>query len=165
MSKATAALGVGASMMAALLTVGLPHDATAGVHVAQALTPTSHAPNARGRAKLALKSASKGRFRVLARRLAPQASFDLVVGGVKVGTFTTNRHGSGQIQLSTHPKPSQGLLGVDPRGKSIEVRDDNGDDDLEGEMPDDDGDSAAGAFACCASDDGEMECEVETPDE
>jgi len=164
MSKATAVLGVGATMITALLTVGVARNATAGVHVAQALTATSHAPNARGRAKLALKSASKGRFRVLARGLAPRASFDLVVGGVKVGTFTTNGHGSGKIMLSTHAKPSEGLLGVDPRGKSIEVRDDNGDDDLEGEMPDE-GDSAAGAFACCASDDGETECEVKTPDE
>src|SRR5262249_27814068 len=117
MSKATAALEVGATIIMALLTVGLARNATAGVHVAQPLTATSHAPNAHGRAKLALKSASKGRFRVLARGLAPRASFDLVVGGVKVGTFTTNGHGSGKIMLSTHPKPSEGLLGVDPRGK------------------------------------------------
>src|SRR5262249_9062304 len=89
----------------------------------------------------------------------------LVVGGVRIGSFTTNGAGSGKVKLSTHPKSSEGLLGVDPRGKAIEVRDDQGDDDLEGDMPGDDG-SAGGAFACCGPDDDDgAECEVETPDE
>jgi hypothetical protein len=151
---------------AGLFVIGLAPNATAGshVHVAQALTPTSNAPHAHGRATLALKTTSKGRFRVIARGLAGHASFDLVVGGVKVGTLTTNAGGSGKAKLSTNPKPSEGLLGVDPRGKSIEVRDENGDDDLQGDMPDD-GDSTAGAFACCQPDDDETECEVRTPDE
>jgi hypothetical protein len=155
-----------AIVLTGTLAIGITPSAMAGSHVTQALTATSHAPGARGHAKLALKTASKGRFRVVARGLAPRASFDLVVGGVKIGAFTTNGAGSGKVKLSTHPKPSEGLLGVDPRGKTIAVRDDNGDDDLEGDMPDDDGDdSAAGAFACCLPDDDGTECDTTTADE
>jgi hypothetical protein len=146
------------------LAVGLAPNARAGTHVTQSLTGTSHAPGARGRATLALTTASKGRFRVIARGLAPQSSFDLVVGGVKVGTFTSSAGGVGRVKLSTSPTRSQGLLGVDPSGKTIEVRDANGDDDLDGDIPDDGG-SATGAFACCVPDDDGTECEVETPDE
>src|SRR5262245_6371759 len=163
-SKVRVAVWAGVLIIAGLLAAGFASNAMAGSHIAQALSATSHAPGAHGRAKLALKTASKGRFRVVARKLAPEASFDLVVGGVKVGSFTTNAAGGGKITLSTHPKPSQGFLGVDPRGKTIEVRDDSGDDDLEGDMPGDD-DSAAGAFACCVPDDDGAECEVGTPGE
>src|SRR5262245_16091121 len=148
-----------------LLAAGSAPNAMAGAPVAQTtLSVTSHAPGAHGRAKLALKSASRGRFRVVARKLTPETSFDLMVGGIKVGSFTTNAAGHGKVTLSTHPKRSEGLLGVDPRGKAIEVRDDGGNDDLEGEMPGED-DSAAGAFVCCVPDSDGAECEVETPDE
>jgi len=163
-SKVTATLWPGAIVLTGFLAVLPAPNAMAVSHVAQRLTATSHAPRAHGRAKLALTTASKGRFRVVARGLARGASFDLVVGGVKVGSFTTNAAGSGKVRLSTNPRPSEGLLGVDPRGKSIEVRDDNGDDDLEGDMSDD-GDSASGAFVCCLPDDDGTECDVETPDE
>jgi uncharacterized membrane protein YgcG len=162
-SKVRVAFWASVLVIAGLLAAGFAPNAIAGSHVAQALSATSHAPGAHGRAKLALKTASKGRFRVVARKLAPETSFDLVVGGVKVGSFTTNAAGSGKVMLSTHPKPPEGFLGVDPRGKTIEVRDDSGDDDLEGDMPGDD-DSAAGAFACCVPDDDGAECEVKTPD-
>ena len=161
-SKVSVAFWAGVLTTAGLLAAGFVSNAMAGSHIAQPLSATSHAPGAHGRAKLALKTASKGHFRVVARKLAPETSFDLVVGGVKVGSFTTNAGGSGKVTLSTHPKPSEGFLGVDPRGKRIEVRDDSGDDDLEGDMPGD-GDSAAGAFACCVPDDDGAECEVETP--
>ena len=162
-SKVSVAFWAGVLTTAGLLAAGFVSNAMAGSHIAQPLSATSHAPGAHGRAKLALKTASKGHFRVVARKLAPETSFDLVVGGVKVGSFTTNAGGSGKVTLSTHPKPSEGFLGVDPRGKRIEVRDDSGDDDLEGDMPGD-GDSATGAFACCVPDEDGAECEVETPD-
>lgn len=164
MSKVKAILWPAAIVVTVLLAIGLAPTAMAGTHVTQSLTATSHAPHARGQATLALKTASKGRFRVTARGLTPKASFDLVVGGVKVGAFTTSAGGNGKVKLSTNPKRSEGFLGVDPRGKTIEVRDDNGDDDLDGDM-NDDGESAAGAFACCVPDDDGTECEVETPDE
>src|SRR5262249_9474753 len=133
MSKVIAMFWPRAIVLTALLAVIHAPNAMAGSQVGQALTGTSHAPRAHGRAKLALATASKGRFRVAARGLARGASFELVVGGVKVGAFTTNAAGSGKVKLSTNPKASERFLGVDPRGKSIEVRDENGDDDLEGE--------------------------------
>ena len=152
-------------VVAGLLTIGLAPHAVAGTRVRGTLTATSHAPRARGRAILALSTASKGRFRVVARGLTPNASFDLVVGGIRVGAFTTSVNGVGKVKLNTTPTHSQGLLGVDPRGRTIVVRDSSsGDDDLDGEMPDDGG-SATGAFACCVPDDDGAECEVETPDE
>ena len=153
------------TVAAGVLALGAATTVTAGTRVVGSLTATSHAPGARGRAKLALKSASKGRFRVVARGLAPRSTFDLVVGGVKIGSLATNGSGAGKVKLSTHPKASEGLLGVDPRGETIEVRDDNGDDDLVGDMPDDDGDSASGGFACCVPDDDGTECERKTIDE
>jgi hypothetical protein len=159
MSKGTAA----SIVVSGLLAIGLVSHAVAGTHVKGSLTATSHAPRARGRATLALSTASKGRFRVVARGLTPNASFDLVVGGVKVGAFATSAGGVGKVKLNTTPTHSQGLLGVDPRGKTIEVRDSgSGDDDLDGDMPDDGG-SATGAFACCVPDSDGAECEVETP--
>ncbi len=154
-------------VVAGVLAVGIASSGAAASRVVGPLTATSNAPHAHGRAKLTLKTASKGRFQVGARRLGPHASFDVVIGGIKVGTLTTNVAGAGKLKLSTNPRPGEHLLGVDPRGKTVEVRDQNGDDDLEGDMPDgdDNGGSAGGAFACCTSNDGEQECEVETPAE
>ncbi len=166
MSISKPTLWPAAFVITATLAIGTTPSATAGTHVAQGLTATSHAPGARGRANLALKTASKGRFRVAGRGLAAGGSFDLVVGGVRIASFTTNGAGSGKVKLSTNPKRSEGFLGVDPRGKTIAVRDDQGDDDLEGDMPDDDGDdSASGVFACCLSDDDGTECDAVTADE
>ena len=147
------------------LSLGAGSRALAASHVLQGLTATAHAPGARGRANLVLQTASRGRMRVTARGLTPGASFDVVIGGVKVGSFTTSAFGVGRMKLSTTPHGNVGLLGTDPRGKTIEVRDSgSGDDDLDGDMPDDGG-SATGAFACCVPDDDGAECEVETPDE
>src|SRR5262249_31232241 len=52
--------------------------------------------------------------------------------------------------------------GTDPGGKLVEVRDDEGDDVLETEMPDD---TDAGDTRCCVADDEENECEETTPAE
>src|SRR5262245_17769815 len=171
-----ATVWAGGAVLAALLAFVVPPCAGAKSHGKGTLTATSAAPDARGRATLALKTASKGRFRVAARGLARKASFDLLVGGIKVGSFTTNAAGSGKIKLSTHPKGAETLLGVDPRGKSIVVRDEHGADDLDGDLADDD-DSSSGAFVCCRADDDSdhgsdedsdsdgAECDMETPDE
>jgi hypothetical protein len=144
--------------------------ADAAVVVKQSLTPTSKVPNASGRATLTLKHASKGKFTVATHGLPPNATFDVVVGGVKVGTLITNGHGAGKTKFRTsHAKRKHQLLGFDPRGDDVIVRDGDGDDDLIGHMPGDGG-SAEGAFACCLPDredgdreDGEVECEEETP--
>src|SRR5262249_14590171 len=156
MVKRTATRWAASVPIAALLALGLASHAMAGTHVKGSLTATSHAPRAHGRATLALATATKAHFLVGTPRLTPTLSFEVVVGGVKVGAFTTNARGVGKMKLNTTPTHSQGLLGVDPRGKTIEVRDGtSGDDDLDGDMPDDGG-SATGAFACCVPDDDGM---------
>lgn len=163
MARSTGNIWIASLLAAGALTLGIAGPAAAASHVTQSLTATSSAPRAKGRAKLALKTASKGRFRVVARGLAKHATFDLVVGGVKVGTIATNGGGVGKAKLSTNPKPSEDLLGVDPRGQTVEVRDGGGNDDLVGDMPED-GDSASGGFACCLPEDDGTECDVKTLD-
>ena len=163
MGRRAGIIGSAPLLLALALVIDGAGPAGAASHVTQSLTATTNAPGAKGRAKLALKTASKGRFRVMARGLAKGATFDLVVGGVKVGTLTTNRGGAGKAKLATSPKRSEGLLGVDPRGQTIEIRDADGNDDLVGDMPDQD--STSGAFACCLPDDGGTECDTKTPDE
>ena len=149
--------------MAATLIVGSAGLAVAASRVTQSLTATAHAPDAHGRAKLVLKSASQGRFRLIARGLAPSSTFDLVIGGIKVASLTTNAGGTAKAKLSTNPHAGETLLGVDPRGETVAVRDEQGDDNLEGDIPDDTQDAAE--VACCLPEDGGSECDTKTPEE
>jgi hypothetical protein len=144
-----------AALAALAATLG---TAGASVRVSKDLTPTTAALNARGKAKLSLKTAAKGKFSVVARHLAPGRSFDVIVGGVKVGSMHTNRGGAGKVKFSTSPRSAETVLGFDPRGDEVVVRDEDGDDDLVGDIPDD---SDAAGFACCLpdGDEGEVECE------
>jgi hypothetical protein len=146
------AVAVGAAM------IGMQAvNATAHVAINQTLHGTVHAPRARGLARLHLKAGSSGTFSVKAKRLAADKTFDVVVNKIKIGTLTTNAGGSGMAKFSTSPKGHIALLGVDPQGGDVEVRDDQGDDDLDGQMPDENPDSAIGC--CVGDDDGETECE------
>jgi hypothetical protein len=129
------------------------------------LTATAKAPHAKGQTQLVVRRGGKGRFMVLAKRLAPNGTFDVIVGGVKVGTLTTNHGGAGKAKFDTTPNSKETLLGFDPRGDQVVLRDDAGDDDLVGDEPNDD--SASGA-CCLGSHDlvsgdhhggGEAECE------
>jgi hypothetical protein len=134
--------------------------ADAKTKVVQPLSPTVHAPGAHGTAKLVLRTGSTGRFSVKARHLPAGRSFDLVVNKVKVGTITTGPSGGGVARFSTSPTGRAGMLGFDPRGAEIEVRDgDTGDDDLDSDMPDDQPDSAIGCCVGERDDDHETECE------
>jgi len=131
--------------------------ATSDAKVDSKLTPTANASTARGKAQLRLKSGKAGKFAVHAGRLAPGHTFDVVVGGVKVGSFQTNAGGGGRKRFSTAPHGSESVLGFDPRGMSVTVRDaQSGDDDLVTDIPDDN----PGDGACCLTNgDGETECE------
>ena len=140
---------------------GAAGTAMAQVRVKQSLTATAHAPRARGRATLALRTGTKGDLTVVARHLAPRKSYDVIVRHVKVATLTTGASGSGRVRLSTDPRGHDALLGVDPRGDQIEVRDgQTGDDDLVGDIPNDSKDPNAGA--CCVSGSEHSECEDRT---
>ncbi len=152
---------------AAALVFAVAAPASATVHVNGTLSGTSHAPRAHGRASFQSNGSSHGRFKVVAAGLTPSSSFDLVVGGVKVATLNSNRAGVGKVRLGTAPKGHEGLLGTDPRGQTVAVREADGNDDLEGDMPNDgDQGCGTGCVACCSGDDdGEVECEVRTADD
>jgi hypothetical protein len=121
--------------------------------VRQALSPTTKAPKAHGKMLLVVRAGKKqldGAFDVGARHLAAKGKFEVLIGGVKVGELSSNRAGNGRIRLRTRPRGRALLLGVDPRGKQVVLRDEDGDDVLEGDCPDDK--PNAGKIACCVPD-------------
>ena len=145
---------VAGSVMVAGLVALTPTGAHAvATKVKTTLTGTTSAPGASGRGKLVLKTASNGKFALIAHHLPASRSFDVVMRGRKIGTMATNFAGTGRLNLSTQPRPTQSLLGFDPRGAQIVVRDaTTGDDDLTGDVPDN-SDSSEGA--CCFQNQGE----------
>jgi hypothetical protein len=152
---------VTAMATAVLLVGGLGVANAAPVHVTQKLSATSSAPHARGTAKLTLRGSTKGTFSVVGRRLSGGATYDVVVGGIKVGSLTTNAHGAGKVAFGAPKRGNRALLGFDPRGQSLAVRDSGGHDALDCDMPDDS--NTAGEVACCVPDDDGVECEHRTP--
>ena len=143
----------------ALLAVPAVHAAT----VKGTLHTTGVVAGAQGQASFALGgTASRGRhgkFKVLARHLPAGKSFFVSVAGVRVGTLTTSGGGTGSASFSNPQKGHSQLLGVDPQGHVVEVSDDQGEDVLEGDMPDD---NNQGDIQCCLAD-GEAECDETTP--
>jgi hypothetical protein len=150
-----------AAGLIALVVMVLAVTAPARTHVRVRLSGTVHAPGASGAAKLAMQPGSHGKFTIKARHLPGGKSFDVIVNGVRVGTLVTGGRGKGTARFTTAPKGSAAILGFDPRGAQIVVRNgETGDDDLEGNMPDDQPGSAIG---CCLGDrddddDREVEC-------
>ncbi len=105
----------------------------------------------------------RGKLKVLARGLSPGKSFDISVAGVRIGTLTTNGAGTGMAGFSNPRRGHAQLLGMDPRGHLLEVSDDQGEDVLEGDMPDDT--QGQGDIQCCLPDDDGTECEETSPAE
>jgi len=134
------------------------------IHVQRQLTPTSAAPNAQGHVVVLVAQHSKGKMKIVGQHLRPSGTFDVVVNSVRIGTLTTNQSGNGSARFSTTPHGHDQLLGVDPQGQLVEVRDQTtGDDALETEMPPDTED--AGDIQCCIADNEEAECDETSPDE
>jgi hypothetical protein len=132
--------------------------------VKQPLRPTGVEANAQGVAVASIHAkAKRGQFRVSGRHLKPGTTFGISVAGVRIGTLTTNGNGSGVARFSSSPHGTTQFLGVDPRGKLVEVSDDQGEDVLENEMPDDTEDQ--GDVQCCLTDGDGTECEETTADE
>ena len=123
------------------------------------LSPTAPASDAKGRASALVKQFSEGRLRISARHLAPTASYELLVGGIKVGEIHTNRRGMGKARFANPKGRKDDLLGFDPRGEAIELRDPSGDDVLTGNMPTDDDPAEV---TCCIPHEGGAECEDRT---
>jgi len=164
-------IALGGAIVCGLVIGGLGTIYAVGGHghrVKEELSATSMAPDARGKARLTLRGSKHGKFGVLAKHLAGGKQFDVIVGGVKVGALSTNGGGNGRVRFSTQPGTKDTLLGFDPRGARVIVRDEDGDDVLVGDMPDDDDGTT---IACCISegddDDGvgNTECEETTPEE
>ena len=123
------------------------------------LTPTVAAPGSAGRAVVSARNA-RGKFTVLGRHLAPFTTFQVVVGGIPIGTLVTGGTGTGRARFSTTPGGKDQPLGVDPRGEHVTVHEmEDGEDALEGDVPDD---SDPNDVRCCLQDDDESECEDRT---
>jgi hypothetical protein len=165
-TRAVSTFGVAA--LAMLVAAALvPVDATARP-VKQPLHPTVADQNAQGRAVVSIHRAGKkmqGKMLVVGHNLTPSATFGVSVAGVRIGQFTTNGAGSGAARFSSQPTGHAQLLGVDPRGKLLEVSDDQGEDVMETDVPDDDTMEDAGDIQCCLPDDDGTECEETSPDE
>ena len=119
---------------------------------------------ANGRARLVLANAGVGRLDLRVRGLAADASFDVLVGDVKVGTLRTTGGGQGGLRFRTQPHGRDQMLGFDPRGALITIRDAAGVDVLLGTLP-----VASGGgndkIVCCVPDDRGDECEDRTADD
>ncbi len=145
--------------LAGALSMAGPVRASA-MHVRKNLTATTKAPDARGHATLVVQG-SKGSLDVRGHGLDGDSTFEVIVDTVRIGTLTTDGNGTGKARFTTSAHGQDQLLGTDPSGKLLEVRDEEGDDVLETEMPED---TQPGDTQCCVSDGDETECEVMSPD-
>lgn len=132
----------------------------------QDLTSTGIVAGAKGRLQLKVKKASEGEFELRLQKLAPNASYEVIVGGVKVATIATKGNGSGRMRFRSRPRSHDLVLGFDPRGEHVEVRGPSGDDVLEAQFPQSgSGGLDPGDVICCIPDDSGPECEDRTPAE
>lgn len=152
------------AIVSGVVIVGVGTLFAAGRHTVrskQTLTATSNAPAAHGKAHLTLQSSKKGKFSLTATHLKGDTTYDVIVRGVKVTQIHTSSGGSGKALFSTKPGTKTTLLGFDPSGGQVLVREtDDGEDVLVGDMPEDN----TGGVACCLSqgeDNGQTEVECE----
>src|SRR5438552_6701246 len=146
-AMATAGLIAGVSVLAI--------DANAGVRIKRALHATGVDADAQGEAVVVTNgNAGRGKLVVLGRKLEPRSRSGVTLGGVRIGTLSTNARGKGRARFSSRPGPGEQTLGTDPRGEHLEVADDQGEDVLRDDVPE--------QVACCLPDDNGMECEQTT---
>src|SRR5262245_2383178 len=155
--------------LAALTVVGVSMlAAEAGARTEKevgSLASTGVDPDARGKVKLAVRNLSDGKFEVKGQKLDPNATFDVLVDGVLVGQFTTTGGGTGRIRFRSRPRsPHDQLLGFDPRGALVVIRNAAGQDVLAVQLADS-GAVGGGDVICCIPDDQGPECEDRTPEE
>src|SRR5262249_27346477 len=129
------------------------------------LASTGVDPDARGKVKLTVRNLSDGRLDIKGQKLDPDATFDVLVNGVLVGQFTTTGGGNGRIRFRSRPRsPHDQLLGFDPRGALVVVRNAAGQDVLAVQLADS-GSVSPGDVVCCIPDASGAECEDRTLDE
>ncbi|HEV7731196.1 MAG TPA: hypothetical protein VGR62_03495 [Candidatus Binatia bacterium] len=145
-----------------LLAIAAPGvDAATIVH--EPLLSSGGADRERGDAKLVVRGRGntlRAALRVRARKLTDDTVYDVTVDGVRIGSFTTSRRGTGKIRFRTKPSPNSTLLGVDPRGRVIAVVSSRGKLVLSAALPLTGIDP--GDVRCCLPDDSGTECEDRT---
>jgi len=129
------------------------------------LASTGVDADARGKVKLTVRNLTDGKLEIKGQKLDPDATFDVLVDGVLVGQFTTSGGGTGRIRFRSRPRsPHDELLGFDPRGALVVVRNAAGQDVLAVQLADS-GSVGGGDVICCIPDDEGAECEDRTPEE
>ncbi len=169
--KWTCRLALAATLAVLAVTVGRA-EAGGGIRIKQNLAATGVDPDASGQVQMKIDKPNTGmraRLDVKVRRLDRNASYEVVLDGVRIGTLTTTGGGNGRARFSSQPRRRDQLLGVDPRGMSAEIHNAAGDHVLETTMPDDTLDPTKSR--CCLPHHGDdeeneqPECEDRTPDE
>jgi hypothetical protein len=125
------------------------------------LSSTGVDDDANGDAKLVVKNKSDGKLEIKGKKLDANATYEVLADGVLVGQFTTGNGGSGRLRFRSHPHSKDVLLGFDPRGALIVVRNAAGQDVLAVQLADND-DLSDGDIICCIPDDSGPECEDRT---
>ncbi len=151
------------------LVVGVATRADArSITIKQNLSATGVDADAMGRVQAQIsspKSGMRGKLDVTVRRLDPGATYTVLLNGVPIGTVTTTAGGSGRARFSSQPRRKDQLLGTDPRGTQIEVRNGNGDDVLDTTVPN--GGTDPTNVRCCIPHSGDSneqpECEDTAP--
>jgi hypothetical protein len=153
--KATPSI-IAASLLAALLAPARMSLARDVARIRHDLRATGADPDASGRT-LTVVRGSDGRFDLKLRGLAGGASYEIVVDGVRVAATSTSGGGTARVRFRSRPRGGDQLLGFEPRGTHVDVRDESGEDVLEGDIPDDA--DPDGVRCCLAGEHDEAHCE------
>lgn len=144
-----------------------PAAAGRGSRINQSLAVTGVDPNARGHAQVVISQSANGmhgKLVVKAAGLDPNSKYEVDLQGVPIGTLVTNPAGSGRAVFNTQPHGHDQLLGVDPRGKDVELRNTSGNGVLQANMPA--GTADPTQIQCCVPNGHDQpECESETADQ
>ena len=118
-----------------------------------------------GRAKLRVRGADDGRFEIRLGLLDVGATYEVVLDGVPVAGIVTDDGGSGRARFRSRPRSSKDtLLGFDPRGTTLVVRNSVGQDVLAASLPAGGNSIDDSKIVCCVPDDSGAECEDRTPE-
>ena len=132
------------------------------VSVKRDLAPTGVDADARGETRLFIRARSgglDGKLEVQVRHLDRRSTYDVSLDGIRIGSLTTGRSGSGRARFRSSPRGRDQLLGADPRGRAIVISGSAGA-VLGVTVPDDSID--ASKIRCCLPDDSGPECEDRT---
>jgi hypothetical protein len=161
-NRGTKWLYAGAALV--LLGTATPMTPAAYAHDGVRQDFTSTTSSGSGRVRFTLRSDADSRLEIRVHALASDASFDALVGSVRVGTLRTTGGGNGALRFRSRPRGRDLPLGFDPRGALITIRDAQGRDVLVTTVPAPSSDSAS-LVACCRADDGgSAECEQRSAD-